>query len=56
MNLTFATAGSTAVTHVGTWSSATYGAGTYSIGAALGASVTATSITIAAGGISWSSS
>lgn len=49
--LTFATAGSTAVTHFGTWSSATYGAGTYSIGGALTSSVTSTSITIASGAI-----
>lgn len=50
-SLTFATAGSVAVTHIGTWSSATYGAGTYAIGATLGSSVTAASITIAAGAI-----
>lgn len=54
--LTFSTAGSVAVTHIGTWNSATYAAGTYSIGAALGASVTAASITIAAGAITWSAS
>lgn len=54
--LTFSTAGSTAVTHIGTWSSGTYGGGTYSIGAALGSSVTATSITIASGAISLSAS
>lgn len=53
-SLTFATAGSTAVTHFGTWSSATYGAGTYSIGGALTSSVTAASITIAAGAIALS--
>ena len=52
--LTFATLGTVAVSHVGTWSSATYGAGTYAIGAALTSSVTAASITIAAGAISWS--
>lgn len=52
--LTFATAGSTAVTHIGTWSSATYGAGNYAIGGALASSVTAASITIAAGAISLS--
>lgn len=52
--LTFATAGSTAVTHFGTWSSATYAAGNYAIGGALGSSVTAASITIAAGGITLS--
>lgn len=52
--LTFATAGSVAVSYIGTWSSATYGAGTYAIGAALGSAVTAASITIAAGAISLS--
>lgn len=52
--LTFATAGSVAVTHFGTWSSATYGAGTYSIGGALTASVTAASITFASGSITLS--
>lgn len=51
--LTFSTLGTVAVTHIGTWSSATYGAGTYAIGAALGSSVTAASITIAAGAISF---
>jgi hypothetical protein len=53
-SLTFATAGSVAVTHIGTWSSATYGAGNYAIGGALASSVTAASITIAAGAISLS--
>jgi hypothetical protein len=52
--LTFSTAGSVAVTHIGTWNSATYGAGTYAIGAALGASVTAATITIASAGITLS--
>jgi hypothetical protein len=54
--LTFSTAGSVAVTHVGTWNSVTYAGGTFAIGAALGASVTATSITIAAGAISFTAS
>jgi hypothetical protein len=54
--LTFSTGGSVAVTHIGTWSSATYGAGTYAIGAALTASVTSTSISIAAAGITLSAS
>lgn len=54
--LTFATGGTVPVTHIGTWSSATYGAGTYAIGAPLGSSVTAASITIAAGAISFSAS
>lgn len=52
--LTFSTAGTTAITYVGTWSAAT--AGTYGIGAALGSSVTAASITVAAGAISFSAS
>lgn len=52
--LTFSTAGSTAVTYVGTFSAAT--AGTYGIGAALGSSVTAASITVAAGSISFAMS
>lgn len=55
-SLTFSTLGAVAVTHIGTWSSATYGAGTYAIGAALGSSVTATSITIASGAITLSAS
>jgi hypothetical protein len=50
--LTFATAGSVAVTYFGTWNNATYGAGTYAIGGALASGVTAASITIAAGAIS----
>lgn len=54
--LTFSTGGTVAVTHIGTWSSGTYGAGTYYIGAALGSPVTAASITIAAGAISFSAS
>jgi hypothetical protein len=53
-SLTFSTLGTIAVTHIGTWSSATYGAGNYAIGAALGSSVTSASITIAAGAISFS--
>lgn len=55
-SLTFSTAGSVACTHFGTWNNATYGAGTYSIGGALASSVTATSITIAAGAITLSAS
>lgn len=52
--LTFSTAGTVAVTHVGTWNAAS--AGTYCIGAALGSSVTAASITVAAGAITLSAS
>lgn len=54
--LVFATGGSVAVTHVGTWNSAIYAGGTYAIGAALGASVTATAITVAAGALSFTGS
>jgi hypothetical protein len=50
--LTFATAGTVPVTHIGLWNSVTYAGGTYAMGAALGSSVTAASITIAAGAIS----
>lgn len=53
-SLSFSTAGSVAVTHIGTWSAST--AGTYAIGAALGSSVTAATITIAAGAITLSAS
>jgi hypothetical protein len=49
--LTFTTAGSTAVTAFGTWSSATYGAGTYALGGNLTSSVTAVTITFATGSI-----
>lgn len=55
-SLSFSTAGSTAVSHFGTWSSATYGAGNYAIGGALASSVTATAITIAPGAITLSAS
>lgn len=55
-SLTFSTAGTVAVTYIGTWSSATYGAGTYAIGAALTSSVTAASITFASGAITLTSS
>lgn len=48
--LTFTTAGSTAITYIGTFSAST--AGTFGVGAALGSSVTAASITVAAGAIS----
>ena len=53
-SLTFSTLGTVAVTNFGTWSSATYGAGTYALGGTLTASVTAASITFAAGSISLS--
>jgi hypothetical protein len=49
-SLSFSTAGSVAVTHFGTWSASS--AGTYALGGALASSVTAASITIAAGAIS----
>lgn len=53
-SLTFSTAGSTAVTYFGTFSASS--AGTYGIGGALASSVTAASITIAAGAITLSAS
>jgi hypothetical protein len=53
---TFTTGGTVAVTHVGHWTSATYGAGTYNIGAALASSVTAVTITFAVGAVSFSCS
>jgi hypothetical protein len=49
-SLTIPNAGSTAVTHFGTWSAST--AGTYGIGLPLSSSVTAASITVAAGALS----
>ena len=54
--LTFSTGGTVAVTHFGTWSSATYAGGTYGIGGALASSVTATTITVAAGALTLSAS
>lgn len=51
-SLSFSTGGTVAVTHFGLWSSATYAGGNYAIGGALASSVTATSITIAAGALS----
>lgn len=55
-SLSFTTGGAVAVSYIGTWSSATYGAGTFAIGAALTSSVTAASIAIASGAISFTSS
>jgi len=52
--LTFSTAGSTPITHLGGWSAST--AGTYGIGMPLASSVTAASITVAAGAITLSAS
>lgn len=54
--MTFSTGGTVPVTHTDGWSSATYGAGNPSLGAALGASVTSTAITIAAGALSFTAS
>lgn len=51
--LSFTTAGSTAITYIGTWSLVT--AGVYALAAALASSVTAATITIAAGAISFTS-
>lgn len=55
-SLTFSTGGTVAVTHFGTDSSGTYGGGTYGIGGALASSVTATTITVAAGALTLSAS
>jgi hypothetical protein len=52
--MTFATSGASAVTHIGTFSAVT--AGNYQIGAALASSVTAASITFAAGAAAFSAS
>jgi hypothetical protein len=52
--LTFNTAGTVAVTHFGTFSAST--SGTYGIGGALASSVTASTITIAAGALTASAS
>ena len=49
-SLTFTTANTTAVTHFGTFSASS--SGTYGIGGALASSVTAATITIAAGALS----
>lgn len=54
--LTFSTLGTVAVSYVGAWNSATYAGGTFAIGAALNSSVTAASITIAAGAVSLTAS
>lgn len=55
-SLSFTTLGTVAVTHFGTWSSATYGGGTFGIGGALSSSVTAVTITVAAGALTISAS
>jgi hypothetical protein len=54
--LTFATLGTIAVTWLAGWGSATYAATPFGIGAQLGASVTAASITVASGAISLAAS
>jgi hypothetical protein len=51
---TFTTAGSTANTHMGTWSAST--AGTFGIGMPLSSNVTAVTITVAAGALTLSAS
>lgn len=53
-SLTFTTSGSTANTHFGTWTLVT--AGVYGIGGALTSSVTAVTITVAAGALTLSAS
>ncbi|GAB3863426.1 hypothetical protein GCM10028801_31020 [Nocardioides maradonensis] len=52
--LTFTTSGSTAATYFGTWSAST--SGTFGIGGALTSSVTAVTITVAAGALTLSAS
>lgn len=52
--LTFTTAGATANTHFGTWSAVTVG--TYGMGGAFTSSVTAVTITVAAGALTISAS
>jgi hypothetical protein len=52
--LTFTTPGTTAATHFGTWSAVS--AGTFGIGGALSSSVTAVTITVAAGALTISAS
>lgn len=54
--LTFTTAGSVAVTHAGTSSVVTYNTGPFGIGMPLSSSVTAVTITIAAGALTLSAS
>jgi hypothetical protein len=53
-SLTFTTAGTTAATHFGTFSAST--SGTYGIGGAFTSSVTAVTITVAAGALTLSAS
>lgn len=54
--MTFTTGGTVQVLYVGTFTSVTYGAGTYNIGAALASGVTAVTITFAAAAFSFSAS
>lgn len=54
--LSFTTAGSVGVTHFGGWSSGTYGAGTYGMGGALTSTITAVTITVAAGALTLTAS
>ena len=49
--LTFSTAGTVAVTHLGGWTSGTYAGGTFEAGYPLASSITAASITFAIGAI-----
>lgn len=53
-SLTVSTLGSVACTHFGAWSSGTYAGGTYGMGGALAAPVTATTITVAPGALTLS--
>lgn len=54
--LTFSTAGTVPVTHAGTSSVVTYNTGPFGIGMALSSSVTAATITVAAGALTLSAS
>lgn len=55
-SLSFSTLGTVAVTHFGGWSSGTYGGGTFGLGGALASSITAPTITFAAGSITLTAS
>lgn len=55
-SLSFSTLGTVAVTHFAGWSSGTYAGGTFGIGGALSASVTATTITVAPGALTLTAS
>ncbi len=52
-SLVFGTAGTTPVTHVGEWTSTSYGAGTYGCGCQMTFSVTSPTITVSPGAIAY---